>query len=142
IMISAYAGEVDVRRVTVVQLATASALAFLMIVPTEEHLPDFSWLLVLSAVGLGTMSAAIQIAMNWAQKSVSPTRATVIYAGEPVWAGIVGRLAGERLPGVALLGAALIVAGVIVSEMKRRSASDDQSIVDEEGNEQAVRKAE
>ncbi|EGH49001.1 hypothetical protein PSYPI_44326, partial [Pseudomonas syringae pv. pisi str. 1704B] len=45
IMISAYAGEVDVRRVTVVQLATASALAFLMIVPTEEHLPDFSWLL-------------------------------------------------------------------------------------------------
>ncbi|MFH7376248.1 EamA family transporter, partial [Pseudomonas syringae pv. tagetis] len=33
IMISAYAGKVDVRRVTVVQLATASALAFLMIVP-------------------------------------------------------------------------------------------------------------
>ncbi|EGH33602.1 hypothetical protein PSYJA_33685, partial [Pseudomonas syringae pv. japonica str. M301072] len=50
--------------------------------------------------------------------------------------------AGERLPGVALLGAALIVAGVIVSEMKRRSASDGQSIVDEEENEQAVRKAE
>jgi len=62
----------------------------------------------------------IQVAMNWAQRTVSPTRATVIYAGEPVWAGIFGRLAGERLPGIALLGAALIVAGVIVSEMKGR----------------------
>ncbi|GAB7529836.1 DMT family transporter [Pseudomonas sp. 3A(2025)] len=120
IMISAYAGKVDVRRVTVVQLATASLLAFLMVVPTGERLPDFSWLLLTTALGLGAMSAVIQVAMNWAQKSVSPTRATVIYAGEPVWAGIVGRLAGERLPGLALLGGALIVAGVIVSEMKRR----------------------
>jgi drug/metabolite transporter (DMT)-like permease len=121
IMISAYGGKVDVRRVTVVQLATASLLSFLMIVPTGETLPDFSWVLVMSAVGLGAMSAVIQVAMNWAQQTVSPTRATVIYAGEPVWAGIFGRLAGERLPGIALLGAALIVAGVIVSEMKRRN---------------------
>ncbi|AKF46828.1 Permeases of the drug/metabolite transporter (DMT) superfamily [Pseudomonas syringae pv. syringae B301D] len=80
--------------------------------------------------------------MNWAQKSVSPTRATVIYAGEPVWAGIVGRLAGERLPGIALLGAALIVAGVIVSEMKRRSAPDEHNTVDEEEGQQGARKAE
>ncbi|HEX8593452.1 MAG TPA: DMT family transporter [Pseudomonas sp.] len=120
ILISAYAGKVDVRRVTVVQLGTASLLSFLMVVPTDERLPDFSWLLVISAIGLGAMSAVIQVAMNWAQRTVSPTRATVIYAGEPVWAGIFGRLAGERLPAIALLGAALIVAGVIVSEMKTR----------------------
>ncbi|ENB9664710.1 MULTISPECIES: DMT family transporter [Pseudomonas] len=120
ILISRYAGQVDVRRVTVVQLATASLLAFLMIVPTQERIPDFSWLLLTSAVGLGAMSAVIQVAMNWAQKSVSPTRATLIYAGEPVWAGIVGRLAGERLPGVALLGGLLIVIAVVVSELKVR----------------------
>lgn len=132
ILISACAGKVDVRRVTVVQLATASLLAFLMIVPTGEALPDFSWLLVISAVGLGAMSAVIQVAMNWAQRSVSPTRATVIYAGEPVWAGIVGRLAGERLPGIALLGAALIVAGVIVSELKKRPASPAAQLDDGE----------
>lgn len=120
ILISRYAGQVDVRRVTVVQLATASLLAFLMIVPTQERIPDFSWLLLGSAVGLGAMSAVIQVAMNWAQKSVSPTRATLIYAGEPVWAGIVGRLAGERLPGVALLGGLLIVIAVVVSELKVR----------------------
>ena len=126
ILISAYAGKVDVRRVTVVQLSTASILAFILTVPTQEAVPDFSWLLLISAVGLGAASAVIQLAMNWAQKSVSPTRATLIYAGEPVWAGIAGRLAGERLPGIALLGAVLIVAAVIVSELKTKGKTIEE----------------
>lgn len=133
ILISRYAGQVDVRRVTVVQLATASLLAFLMIVPTQERIPDFSWLLLASAIGLGAMSAVIQVAMNWAQKSVSPTRATLIYAGEPVWAGIVGRIAGERLPGVALLGGLLIVIAVIVSELKVRRPRETVEAQDVQG---------
>ena len=139
ILISRYAGQVDVRRVTVVQLATASLLAFLMIVPTQERIPDFSWLLLTSAVGLGAMSAVIQVAMNWAQKSVSPTRATLIYAGEPVWAGIVGRIAGERLPGVALLGGLLIVIAVVVSELKVRRPREvaEAQEVQDEGERQA-----
>jgi drug/metabolite transporter (DMT)-like permease len=62
--------------------------------------------------------------MNWAQRSVSPTRATIIYAGEPLWAGVVGRAAGERLPALAILGAALIVAGTLVSESKPRARRD------------------
>ncbi|MEH0869908.1 DMT family transporter [Serratia liquefaciens] len=120
ILIGAYAGKVNVKRVTVVQLATASLAAFLMMVPTGELVPPYSNYLLYSAVGLGLASAIIQVTMNWAQRSVSPTRATVIYAGEPVWAGLVGRIAGERLPGVALLGCALIVLGVLVSEMRIR----------------------
>jgi drug/metabolite transporter (DMT)-like permease len=120
ILIGAYAGKVNVKRVTVVQLATASMTAFLMMVPTGESVPPYSNYLLYSAVGLGLASAIIQLTMNWAQRSVSPTRATVIYAGEPVWAGLVGRLAGERLPGIALLGCALIVLGVLVSELRIR----------------------
>ncbi len=120
ILIGAYAGKVNVKRVTVVQLATASVAAFLMMVPTGESVPPYSHYLLYSAIGLGLASAIIQLTMNWAQRSVSPTRATVIYAGEPVWAGLVGRLAGERLPGIALLGCALIVLGVLVSELRIR----------------------
>lgn len=56
--------------------------------------------------------------MNWAQRSVSPTRATLIYTGEPVWAGVFGRIAGERLPLLALVGCLFILAGVLVSELK------------------------
>ena len=130
ILIGGFAGRVDVRRVTVVQLAATSLLAFGLMAPMGEPVPGPSWLLILSAVGLGLASAGIQLAMNWAQKTVSPTRATVIYAAEPVWAGIVGRIFGEVLPAAALIGAGLIVAGVAVSELKpprwlrlRRSAS-------------------
>ena len=132
ILISSYAGQVDVRRVTVVQLAATSLLAFLMVVPTQESLPSFSWLLLASALGLGAASAAIQVAMNWAQKSVSPTRATLIYAGEPVWAGLVGRIAGERLPALALVGGALIVAAVIISELKTRGRAEPVPEADEQ----------
>ncbi len=118
ILISAWAGKVDVRRVTVVQLLTASVVAFACMVPAGESVPELSPPLLMVAAGLGIFSAIIQVTMNWAQRSVSPTRATVIYTGEPVWAGIFGRLAGERLPALAILGGAFIVAGVLVSELK------------------------
>jgi len=118
ILISAWAGKVDVKRVTVVQLATASLVAFLSMLPAGGSVPPLSSGLVIVALGLGIFSAIIQVTMNWAQRSVSPTRATVIYTGEPVWAGIFGRLAGERLPLLALVGAAFIIAGVLVSELK------------------------
>ncbi|AIR61588.1 membrane protein [Cedecea neteri] len=118
ILISAWAGKVDIKRVTVVQLATASLVSFAAMVPAGESVPHFSPGLVVIALGLGIFSAIIQVTMNWAQRSVSPTRATVIYTGEPVWAGIFGRMAGERLPVLALVGGALIVLGVLVSELK------------------------
>lgn len=118
VLISRWAGQVDILRVTVIQLAFTAMLAFVTMAPAGEHVPGFSWLLVACACGLGVVSAVIQLVMNWAQQTVSATRATLIYAGEPAWAGVVGRLAGERMPPAALLGAALIVAGVIVSEIR------------------------
>ena len=81
-------------------------------------------------MGLGLTSAVIQVAMNWAQQSVSPTRATLIYAGEPVWAGVIGRIAGERFPPIAMVGAALIVAAVIVSEMKTRNQREAEKSIE------------
>ncbi|MFT8585330.1 EamA family transporter [Acetobacter papayae] len=78
-------------------------------------------------MGLGGLSAAIYTAMNWAQQTVSPTRATVIYAGEPVWAGLVGWLAGEALPARALAGAGLVVLGVLVSEMRLGKKAADKN---------------
>ena len=124
-MIGLFAGRVDAQRVTLVQLTVASVLAFAAMIPAGEDIAPFSWLLFFSVTGMALASALIQLAMNWAQRTVSPTRATVIYAGEPVWAGLFGRLAGEILPGRALIGAALIVVAVIVSE-RRGSARDDE----------------
>jgi len=121
LLIGLFAGRVDVGRVTVVQLLVAGALALACMPLVGEAFPAFSWLWLAAAVALGASSCLIQLTMNWAQRSVSPTRATIIYAGEPVWAGVVGRVAGERLPALAILGAALIVAGTVVSELKPRA---------------------
>jgi Predicted permease, DMT superfamily len=137
ILISAWAGKVDVRRVTVVQLATASLVAFALMGPAGESVPPMSTGLLLVALGLGIFSAIIQVTMNWAQRSVSPTRATVIYTGEPVWAGIFGRLAGERLPLLALLGAAFIIAGVLVSELKFKRKKAQRAVVEESLNQES-----
>lgn len=118
ILISLFAGRIDLGRITVVQLLTAGLLGLLTMPIVGESLPAFSWVWVGCAVGLGAASCLIQLTMNWAQKSVSPTRATIIYAGEPVWAAVIGRVAGERLPVTALLGGALVVLGILASELK------------------------
>lgn len=68
--------------------------------------------------GLGMASACIQLVMNWAQRQVDPSQAAIIYAGEPVWAALFGRIAGERLPALALFGGLCVVIGVILSEWK------------------------
>lgn len=88
VLISVFARKVDLGRVTVVQLLVAGLLGFAAMPAVGETAPTLSWYWVLPAVGLGAASCLIQATMNWAQKSVSPTRATIIYAGEPVWAGI------------------------------------------------------
>lgn len=119
ILIGYFAGNVNLRRVTVIQLAVASLLSFCSMPLVGEHsIPAFSWQLLVVALGLGLASALIQFVMNWAQRMVDPTRAAIIYAGEPVWAGVFGRIAGERLPLLALLGGCLVVLGVLVSELK------------------------
>ncbi len=118
ILIGLFAGKVHLGRVTAIQLLVAGILGFAAMPAVGESVPEFSWLWFLPAVGLGAASCLIQATMNWAQKSVSPTRATIIYAGEPVWAGIIGRIAGDRLPGIALVGAALIILSTLVSELK------------------------
>jgi drug/metabolite transporter (DMT)-like permease len=122
ILISGFSSWGDARRITTVQLGVASAVGLFASFALGEIMPAFSWPLALIVIGLGLSSAGIQLAMNWAQKTVSPTRATLIYTAEPVWAALVGRLFGERLPAATFAGAALILAGIVVGEIKSRRA--------------------
>jgi drug/metabolite transporter (DMT)-like permease len=119
IFISYFAPEVNTRRVTVLQLIFASLFCFIL-APFlgESQLPEFHPHLALILLGLGCASAVIQLVMNWAQQMVEPSQAAIIYAGEPIWASLFGRLAGERLPALALLGGVLVVLGVIASEWR------------------------
>lgn len=121
IFISHFAAQVNLQRVTVLQLIFASLFCFMLAPILEETiLPNFEWPLIFILVGLGIASACIQLVMNWAQRKVDPSQAAIIYAGEPVWAALFGRMAGERLPALALLGGICVVIGVILSEWKPR----------------------
>ncbi|GBR51808.1 permease [Neokomagataea thailandica NBRC 106555] len=120
VFISLFAQGVDSRRVTVMQLGAGGLVALLLVPIVGEPVPTFSWVWFGCAFALASLSALVQLVMNWAQKSVSPARATVIYAGEPVWGGLVGWIAGDILGVNTLVGAALIVAGVLISELRPR----------------------
>lgn len=119
IFIGLFAKHVNLQRVTILQLLFASLFAFMSMPLMNEHsIPEFSWTLMLILLSIGLSSAIIQFTMNWAQQYVDPARATLIYAGEPVWAGIFGRIAGERLSPYALIGALFVLIGIIISEFK------------------------
>src|SRR3546814_2574308 len=68
IAIGHYAPKVDARRITIIQLGTASLLSFAAMMPAGVSVPAFSWLLVYIGVGLGAASALIQVVIHWAQQ--------------------------------------------------------------------------
>ena len=90
----------------------------LVFFPFPDHIHGF--LLACNAVAVCT--ALIQSVIAWAQKSVPPTKATLIYTGEPVWGGVIGCLYGERLTLSSLAGCALVLAGILISERPEKKA--------------------
>ena len=62
-------------------------------------------------------SAFAFLVQAWAQRRTSATQTALIFALEPVWAGIFGyALAGDRLGAIGWAGCAVILAGIAVSE--------------------------
>ncbi|HJV07871.1 MAG TPA: DMT family transporter [Chromobacteriaceae bacterium] len=125
-LVSRFARQCHPRRVSLVQLLVVAVLALPAAYVHGEALPQLQPGLLACVLFIGLATAGIQIAMNWAQKSVPATRATVIYAMEPVWGGLVGWLAGETLTVLGVTGALLVVTSVLVSELlPRRLAQAD-----------------
>jgi drug/metabolite transporter (DMT)-like permease len=123
ILISLFATRVDPRRLAVVECAilALSCLGVHAVSGQAWPAPSPGW--IISGVALGLGSAGLQIAVNWAQRSVPPARATLIYTMEPVWACLFGLLAGERMGWQAVAGGALILASLLVSRGTGAEAS-------------------
>lgn len=68
----------------------------------------------------GVFATSLAFAVQaWAQQHTSTTRAAVIFALEPVVAGVTGFLMfGERLTARGIVGAVLILAGILLAELK------------------------
>ncbi len=122
LLIGHFAPHCDPRRLAVIECAIVAALALALSQALGEAWPaaDAGW--IVPGVALGLASAFLQISVNWAQRTVPPARATLIYALEPVWAGIVGALAGEHMDRLQIAGAALIVLALVISARNRAAA--------------------
>jgi len=102
-----------------VQIGLAAVLSFIAMPIAREPfvLPPLSvWG---SALFIGVAATAFALAvMNRVQQFVSSTQATLIYALELVWVGMLGYLAGEQLSFFTWIGCGCIVLGMITGELR------------------------
>jgi drug/metabolite transporter (DMT)-like permease len=74
---------------------------------------------VLAALVTGVACSALAFTLQlWAQRYVEPSRAAVILLFEPVVAGFVGYLVGERLGVAGYVGAVVIFGGIVLAESR------------------------
>jgi drug/metabolite transporter (DMT)-like permease len=115
LLMARFAPLVDPRRLAVVECACMAALALGLAGALGQRLPPLQPVWLACAIFLGAASALLQVSVNWAMRNVKATRATLIYATEPVWAAGFGLLAGERMGPSAALGAGLILCALLVN---------------------------
>jgi drug/metabolite transporter (DMT)-like permease len=120
VMISKFAPSADAINLAIVQLALTSLLSLLAIPVAREPFvmpPLPVWGAVLF-MGVADVAFTL-LAMNWVGQFVSGTRATLIYALEPMWAVLAGYLlAGDVLSLPAWFGCACILLGMIAGVLR------------------------
>ena len=124
VLLSRWVAEAEPLRLAFVQLATVALLSLVATTAMAEGMPAVTPGVVGAALGLGLFGTAFALgAMSWAQQTVSPTRATVIYSMEPVWGGLIGAWAGELMTPAMVGGSTLVLLGVLASELRWRARS-------------------
>ena len=119
VFIGRFVPETDPLRLAFLQFTIVGVLSMIVALVTGESGANYTPSFIVGILSLGIVGTAFNLgAMNWAQQTVSATRATVIYTLEPVWAGLIGAAVGEPMTTRTLAGSALIIAGVLVSEVR------------------------
>lgn len=116
IVLGESAPRFDLVRLNLVQFATVVALlAVPGLVLGGYDLPASAWV---AAAYLGVTVTALAFGLQaYGQRRVSATRTALLLLLEPVFAGILGLAAGERLGAAGAFGALLILGGILVSEL-------------------------
>ena len=119
ILISKFTPRVDAINLALVQIAFTALLSFIAMPIAGEPfvmppLPVWG-----SALFMGVAATAFALAvMNRVQQFVGSTQATLIYALELVWVGMLGYLAGEQLSLYGWMGCGCILLGMVAGELR------------------------
>lgn len=115
-----YLGDVaprhDAVRLTTVQLATVGAACFIPAAIQRSFDLDGGALAAAAFTGVFATAVAF-LAMVWAQRVVSPSRAAILLLLEPVFAALLSALIDEPLTAEVVAGGALILIAVVLAEV-------------------------
>jgi len=117
VIVGRVAKRVSARRLASIQIGTvavASSIAYLL---SGEPAPRMTPRLIGCVAYVGVITCALCFLVQvWGQRSVSPTRAATLFAGEPVFAALFGvTLLGERFDTTDWIGSALVMAAVVLT---------------------------
>ena len=111
--------EVHPGAVTVIQMFVCGILALGLSPLVETPVLVPTWRLAGAMLYLIALGSILALAlMNWFQRRLTPLRAVLIYATEPVFAAIIGFLVfGAGMSVREISGAVLILGGIVVSDI-------------------------
>ncbi len=119
VLVGVYTRRHSFRHLVPVQILVAGMLA--AVTWPVEPAPILRWTarLVVAILITAVLATALAFSIqNWAQQYTPAPHTALIFALEPVFAGLTSwYVLGERLSGKAFLGCALILGGMVVSEI-------------------------
>jgi drug/metabolite transporter (DMT)-like permease len=118
VLMERWAPRYDVVGLTQVEMLAACG-AFLVVALALRDLPvPRGWTVWGALLVTGVFASALAfLVQTWAQRRASATRVAVVFAMEPVFAGLFGfLLAGDRLGWLGWAGCAVILCGIAVAE--------------------------
>jgi drug/metabolite transporter (DMT)-like permease len=115
----AYVNRLGAIPLTGVQLAVVTVIA--MPATGAAGFGTLTALALFAAAFTGIACSSVGLSLQlFAQRRLSPSRTALILLFEPVFGGLFGYLAGERLGALRLFGAAVVLAGIAMSELTPR----------------------
>jgi drug/metabolite transporter (DMT)-like permease len=119
VLIDRAAKVIDPSVLTMMQMLFCGVFAMALVPFVETPVLVISWRLVVAMSYLVLFGSVLALAlMNWFQRRLTPLRAVLIYALEPVFAALIGWFAFHSgMSPTEILGAVLILGGIIVSDL-------------------------
>jgi len=130
IVLGSVGAKHDVRPLTLVQLVTVAVACGAISLATEPLSAPSDASVWVALLVTGILASAVAFAVQtYAQRFISPTRTALVLITEPVFGGLFGWLAGERLGIGGLAGSALILTGMAFAEVFGAKARAGESVV-------------
>lgn len=120
-----YSRRMDFERLSLMQIAVVAALSWAAAAVMEPARIVWSARLWAALLSTSVLATALSFLLyTWAQGQTSAARAALIFALEPVFAGLVAwAAAGERWTAASLAGAAMILSAILLVELKPGTAA-------------------